>query len=127
MGGVRRYQDFDCWKLSNELKRRVYDFTAKSPASLDFKFCDQIRDSARSAPRNIAEGFGRFRNGEFARYLEYARGSLMETHNHLSDGLDLKYLTSAQCRELQKLANRAIGATTELWKYLRSDAAKRYH
>jgi hypothetical protein len=69
MAGVRRYQDLDCWKLSNELKRRIYDFTAKAPASLDFKYCEQIRDSARSAPRNIAEGFGRFRDGEFARNI----------------------------------------------------------
>ena len=59
--GVRRYQDLDCWKLSNELKRRIYDFTAKPPASRDLKYCDQIRDCARSAPRTIAEGFGRFR------------------------------------------------------------------
>jgi len=124
--GVRRYQDLECWKLSNELKRRVYDFTAKIPASHDFKYCDQIRDAARSAPRTIAEGFGRFRRGEFARFLEYARGSLMETHNHLSDGLDLKYLTTAECRELQHLADRAIGATTKLLRYLRSDSAKRY-
>ena len=51
----------------------------------------------------------------------------METHNHLTDALDLKYLTTAECRDLQKLADRAIGATTELLKYLRSDAAKGYH
>jgi four helix bundle protein len=122
--GVRRYQDLHCWKLANELKRRVYDFTAKPPASLDLKFCDQIRDSARSAPRTIAEGFGRFRPAEFARYLEFARGSLMETHNHLTDALDLKYLTADACKDLQHLADRAIGATTELLKYLRSDYAK---
>ena len=124
--GVRRYQDLDCWKLSNELKRRVYDFTAKPPAALDFKFCNQIREAARSAPRTIAEGFGRFRPAEFARYLEFARGSLMETHNHLADALDLKYLTAAECKELQHLADRATGATTELLKYLRTDSGESY-
>lgn len=48
----------------------------------------------------------------------------METHNHLADALDLKYLPFAECRELRKLANRAVGATTALWKYLRSKAEK---
>jgi four helix bundle protein len=33
----------------------------------DLKFCDQIRDSARSSTRNIAEGFGRFEPAEFRR------------------------------------------------------------
>jgi hypothetical protein len=48
----------------------------------------------------------------------------METHNHLGDALDLKYLTAATCKELQHLADRATGATTELMKYLRTDSAK---
>src|SRR5712692_9193769 len=117
---ARRYQDLICWQLSNELKKRVYAFTAKTPAKNDFKFCGQSRDSARGAPRTIAEGFGRFRPPEFARYLEFARASLMETHNHLQDGRDLNYLTDDECSELCSLANRAIGATTKLHAYLQN-------
>src|SRR5438132_1088283 len=75
-----------------------------------FKFCTQIRDSARGAPRTIA----------FARYLEFARASLMETHNHLQDGRGLRYLDDDECAELCLLANRAIGATTNLHAYLKS-------
>ena len=43
------------------------------PASKDFEFCKPIRGSAREAPTTIAEGFGRFRPADFARYLEFAR------------------------------------------------------
>jgi four helix bundle protein len=86
---AHRYPDLECWQLANELKRRVYAFIAIEPAVRDFEYCDQIRDSARSAPSNIAEGFGRFRPLEFARFLEIARASLLETHNHLGDGYDL--------------------------------------
>jgi four helix bundle protein len=50
-----RYHDLVCWQLANELKRRVYAFTGTEPAVKDLKYCDQIRDSARSAPSNIAE------------------------------------------------------------------------
>ena len=117
---ARRYQDLDCWQLSNDLKQRVYAFIAQQPASKDFEFCDQIRRSARGAPRTIAEGFGRFRPKEFARYLEFARASLMETQNHLGDALDSKYITAEEHAVLFKLADRAIGASTRLHQYLKT-------
>lgn len=117
---ARRYRDLVCWQLSNELKRRVYAFTAKAPASKDFDFCKQIRGSARGAPRTIAEGFGRFRPADFARYLEFARASLIETQNHLDDALDLKYLTADELGDLWNLADRALGATTKLHQYLQT-------
>src|SRR5579872_3735469 len=112
--GARHYRELVCWQLSNDVKRRVYAFIANPPASSDFDFCKQIRGSARGGPRTIAEGFGRFRPADFARYLEFARASLIETQNHLDDALDLKYLTEEQHGALWKLADRAIGATTKL-------------
>ena len=57
---VRDFRDLVCWQLSYELRREVFAFTATGPAARDFKFRDQIRDSSASAPRNIAEGFGRY-------------------------------------------------------------------
>ena len=79
-----------------------------------------MRDAARGGPRAIAEGFGRFRPADFARYLEYARASLIETQNHLDDALDSRYLTQKEHDELFKLADRAIGAVTNLHRYLRT-------
>ena len=117
---AQRYQELDCWQLSNDFKRRVYAFIAKPPASKDFEFCKQIRGSARGAPRTISEGFGRFRPKEFARYLEFARASLIETQNHLDDALDSGYITKEVHHELFKLANRAIGAATRLKQYLKT-------
>ena len=116
--GAKRYEDLVCWQLSNDLKLRIYAITDALPAAKDFRYCDQIRESARSAPSNIAEGFGRFHPADFARFLEIARGSLIETHNHLRDGLDRRYLTAVECRELCALADRASAATTRLRSYL---------
>jgi four helix bundle protein len=116
---ARHYRELFCWQLSNDLKRRIYAFTDKEPISNDRGFYNQIRDSARGAPRTIAEGFGRFRAADFARYLEFARASLLETQNHLDDALDLNYLTTENHADLFKLADRAIGATTNLHKYLK--------
>ncbi len=118
--GARTYRELACWQLANDLKRRVYALTATEPTKGDVKFCNQVRDAARGGPRAIAEGFGRFRPADFARYLEYARASLIETQNHLDDALDSRYLTQKEHDELFKLAGRAIGAVTNLHRYLRT-------
>ncbi|HEX3701681.1 MAG TPA: four helix bundle protein [Vicinamibacterales bacterium] len=70
--GVRRFEDLIAWQLAYELQQQVFAFTASLPAVRDFKFCDQIRDSSRSAPRNIAEGFGRYYPKAFIRFLRIA-------------------------------------------------------
>ena len=116
--GVRRFEELRCFQLAEELKRRVYAITSAPPTSHDRKFCDQIRGSARSAPANIVEGFGRFSPAEFARFLAIARGSLMETQNHLRDGVDLKYFTAETRDELCAMAIRTVAAVTKLMSYL---------
>ncbi len=117
--GVRRFEDLAAWKLAFELQREVYAFTAYGPAWHDIKFRDQIRDASASATRNIAEGFGRYRPREFARFLEIARGSLNETRSHLHDALQRSYLSPSEHSQLVKLSDRALGASTALLKYLR--------
>lgn len=112
--GVRDFRDLVCWQLSYELKCEVLAFTATGPASRDFKYRDQIRDSAAAAPRDISEGFGRFRPREFAHFLEFARASLMETQTSLIDGRDRGYLPTALYTRLANLARAALKATTNL-------------
>lgn len=55
--GARRYEELVAWQLANELKRKVYALVDQSSARDDRRFCEQIKDSAASAPRNLAEGF----------------------------------------------------------------------
>jgi len=118
MAGVKRYEDLVCWRLSYELQQGVFAVTETGLVTRDFKFCDQIRESSRSATRNIAEGFGRFEPIEFRRFLRIARGSLAETHNQLRDGRDRGYFSTSKHEELAHLANRAGSATTKLMIYL---------
>jgi len=97
---------------------------AKPPAGRDFKFCDQIRSSAASAPRNIAEGFGRFRPAPFANFVDIAIGSLIETEDALKDGCDRGYFTEADIVPLQALARRAIVVSRRLALYPKKRATQ---
>ena len=90
---------------------QVLAFTNTGPASRDFKFRDQIREAAASAPSNISEAFGRFRPRETVRFLEFAYASLQETQNHLIDARDRGYLAEPLFSRLRNLARAALGAT----------------
>jgi four helix bundle protein len=112
------FKELECWQLAHELKVEVFAFTARMPAKADRDFCHDIRRSARSAPANISEGFGRDTHRDFANFLSIARASLMETENHLQDALECEYLTQAEYQRLILLTHRALGATTGLQSYL---------
>jgi four helix bundle protein len=118
--GAKRFQDLEAWQLANDVKREVHALTESGPASRDFEFRDQIRDSAASAPTNIADGFGRFRPREFARGCEVANGELQETENCLEDGKDRNYFTAADADRVIGLTQRARMVNTRLLLYLRT-------
>jgi four helix bundle protein len=117
--GVRRFEDLIAWQLADQLQTDIFEFTSHPPASRDFKYCDQIRDSIRSAKRNTSEGFGRYYPKEFARFLRIAAGSLQETKNHLQDGLKQQYLSVERHLHMKRLCLRAIKANVRLIAYLR--------
>jgi four helix bundle protein len=121
--GVDKYRDLECWQLANQLKLAVYALVNKSSARNDLKFREQIVDSARSGPRNIAEGFGRYEHPEFARFLGFAKASIVETHNHVGDGCDSGYWSATDSAPVQALAERAAASTTGLIAYLRRTRA----
>jgi four helix bundle protein len=118
-----RYEELDAWRLANELKRNVYALINATSARDDRRFCDQIRESAASSPANLAEGFGYYRHAEFAKHTRIAKASLLETQNHLGDGIDRGHWSADRVHPLRKLADRAIGATMRLLQHLETSEA----
>jgi four helix bundle protein len=125
MAGVQRFEDLVAWRLLFELSVAVWKLTDGPPASRDFKYRDQVRDSSDSAQRNVSEGFGRFSPGEFARFLDIARGSANETRALLIKGRAIGYLTEAEFERLDALSTRGLQALSKLQRYLRSADARR--
>jgi four helix bundle protein len=123
MLAARKFEDLIVWQLA--VKRLVYQLTRTGPASRDFKFRDQIRDSAASAPRNISEGFKRFDPPEFAHFMKMACASLTETQNHLLHGKDEKYFSDEEFTPTWRINCRALRAGNRLHAYLRSCPKRR--
>lgn len=119
--GARRYEELDAWQLSRQLADEVALILATRKASDDFDLFNQLRSASMSSCRNIAEGFGRFYPKEFAQFLRIARGSLLETGEHLRDARAAGWIDAAREADLVRLRDRAVGATTRLIRYLDSD------
>ncbi len=84
----------------------------------DRKYCDQCKDAARSAASNIAEGFGRYKHRDFARFLRIAVGSLNEVRDQLIDGHARGYVTAAELAAGTRLVKRASAAAGRFIQFL---------
>ena len=79
----RDFTDLEVWKKGKELRSCIYQLTQKFPKEEKNRLTDQIVRSSRSVTANIAEGYGRYHYQENIQFLRIARGSLMETKDHL--------------------------------------------
>ena len=73
MPGWKDFREIAAWQRAEELKLRAYAFLDRPIVKRRFKYCDDLARAARSGPSNIAEGFGRFGNKEFARFARIAK------------------------------------------------------
>ncbi len=117
---AKDFTELVAWQLSDELRRLMLSIVARPAVARDFRYCDQCKGAARSAPNNIAEGFGRYRHREFARFLYIAMGSLQETRDHLIDGHNSGYITDEEYARGVRLVKRAKAACASFAEYLKN-------
>jgi four helix bundle protein len=120
MAAFKDFREIAAWRLSREVKILAYPIVKRAAAAHDFKFRDQLRDAARSAPRNIAEGFARYKHKEFAQFVRIANGSLGEVLDHFIDAVDSGYLPPEELPKHEYACKKALKATNGLIRYLES-------
>jgi four helix bundle protein len=116
---ARKFEDLEAWQLANALKLEVYRLIKSEPAASDRDYCRQIRRSAASSSRSIAEGFGRFRPRPFAQFMEFSIASTNETHDALLDGVHQGYFAPPMIAPALKLVERCLKVSTRLLLYLK--------
>jgi four helix bundle protein len=99
---IQKFEDIVEWQKSQILAVEIYSIFKNSK---DYGFRDQICRSVISISSNIAEGFDRSSNADFARFLHIALGSCSETKSLIYLGQNLKYLTDKQTQEILLTAN----------------------
>lgn len=93
-GGQFRHERLEVWRKAIEWAQGIYVVSAGFPEAERFGLQAQMRRAAVSVASNIAEGAGRYATADFARFMEIAYGSLMETVCQCTIALNLGYINA---------------------------------
>jgi four helix bundle protein len=117
---AERFEDLRIWQNARVQANRVYDsFGPDSMSSRDFGFRDQIQRCAVSVMNNIAEGFERGSDKDFARFLDIAKRSNGEVRSMLYLADDRNYLTYQMANDMRTFSEALSRAIESLNKHLR--------
>ena len=120
MPTIKNFEDLQVWQLAREFANDIYGATGEGSFATDFKLKNQINGSAGSIMDNIAEGFERDGNKEFAQFLSIAKGSVGETRSQLHRALDREHIDK---ENFDVLVTKAIAISKQLsglMRYLKS-------
>ena len=87
------FEKLTAWQKAVEYADLVYRVTQGFPREERFGLANQLRRSAVSVSSNIAEGSSRSSRTDFARFVEIAYGSLLESVSELEIAKRQKFLT----------------------------------
>jgi four helix bundle protein len=114
MADYRSYKKLDCWQTAKEMTLLVY----RTFVSLkDFSFRDQVQSASVSTMSNIAEGYSRFSQKEFVRFLQIALASNTEVSSLLDLSKDIGYINS---ESFQKIDEMNIKLSKQLTSFINS-------
>ncbi len=104
-----------CWQRARELDKLVFGMTKQPEINRDYELINQWRRASGSVMDNIAEGFERGGNKEFANFLSIAKGSAGEVRSQAYRAFDRTYISQAdfdivyaRCIEVSNLVQRLM-------------------
>jgi four helix bundle protein len=119
VASFKSFEEIHAWQKAREATRQVYEITANKRFCKDYGLSNQIQRASVSIMANIAEGFGRHSDKEFANFLNMAHGSTSETQSHLYVALDLGYVDQESFAKLYALLDEVTRMTLRLAQHLR--------
>ena len=109
-----RFEKLGVWQDARALYREASRLARKFPHEEVYGLTSQVRRASSSVVANIAEGSGRNSDPDFARFLEQAYGSLMETASHFYLALDENYIDEAELDPVLEQASVLAGRIVAL-------------
>ncbi len=119
MATFKRFEDIHAWQKARVVTKAIYKASRIDLFARDFGLRDQIQRSSVSIMANIAEGFGRHSDLEFANFLNIAHSSVSEVQSHLYVAFDLNYVDQEQFQKLYDLLDEVSRMTYALAEHLR--------
>ena len=100
----KTFEELIIWQKARELANEIFDLTNKHTTFRYRSLNDQMQRAAVSVMANIAEGYERSSQAEFARFLFIAKGSCGELRSHLVIAHDQKILEEQRYKNLSENA-----------------------
>jgi len=119
MATIKRFEDTLAWQKARQATKRIYQICGEEKFAKDFGLCNQLQRASVSIMANIAEGFGRHSDKEFANFFNIAHGSVSEVQSHLYVALDLNYIDQQVFNDIYELLNEISRMTLALAQKLR--------
>ena len=112
---MEAFEQLQVWKRSSRLSVNLYKSLVNCN---DYGLRDQVTRAAVSIPSNIAEGFERNSNKQFAHYLQIAKGSCGELRPQLYICSEIGVLDTKVAREYRleavEISNMLSGITCNI-------------
>jgi four helix bundle protein len=99
---MKSFEELICYQKAAEIRMKVSALVKTYPKEERYRLVDQMIRSSRSAPAQIAEGYGRFHFQENIQYCRQGRGSYYELIDHFIVSEEEKYI-SLEVLNLYKL------------------------
>lgn len=97
---IRNFRDLEVWRLGMALAEDVYALTREFPRDELYGLTSQMRKAVVSIPSNIAEGFNRYHQADYRRFLFIALGSCGELETQVELSARLGYTAEAAKADL---------------------------
>jgi four helix bundle protein len=121
---IEHFEDLEIWKEARRLTKEIYRLTSGSKFSRDFGLRGQTQRAAVSVMSNIAEGFERGGNQEFAQFLYVAKGSCGEVRSQLYVAVDQAYVSANESEGLLISLKRLSSMIGSLINHLKRSGMK---
>jgi len=120
--GVKDFRRLKVWEKAHHLTLLVYKASTTFPREELYGLTSQIRRASASIPTNIAEGCGRGRDTELARFFQIAMGSASELEYLILLANDLNLLNT---EDFDKLTSEVVETKRMLTSFIQKLRADR--
>lgn len=121
MGKIEEFEDLLVWQKAMDFCDEIFTLMNETRPATDFGLKDQMNRASISIPSNIAEGFERDSNRQFAFFLKIAKGSAGEIRTQLHLARRRNYIDEPTFERLKHLVKEISKMSGSLISYLRKN------